>query len=232
VNKILIVDDDQNIRRLVRMFIEPAGFQVLEAGDGVEALKLMEQCRVDLVILDVMMPNMDGWRLCENIRGFYKMPVLMITAKAERHDKLKGFRLGADDYVTKPFDPQELVARVKALLRRYETDTSGIQEIGATRLDKGAYTVTVRKANKKVDEIVTLPKKEFELLFALASAAGRTVLREMLLENIWGFTFDGNERTLDVHIGRLRRKFPETESGFRIRTLRGLGYRLEILDGD
>jgi DNA-binding response OmpR family regulator len=224
MNKILIVDDDLNIRRLVRMFLEPAGFGVLEANDGVEALRIMEEHRVDMAILDIMMPNMDGYRLCENIRSYYEMPILMITAKAERRDKLKGFALGADDYVTKPFDPQELIARVKALLRRYTINTSGICEVGGTRLDKKQYTVTMQ------GKAITLPKKEFELLFTLASTPSRTFSREMLIENIWGFQFDGNERTLDVHIGRLRRKFPEAKSGFMIRTLRGLGYRLEVTE--
>lgn len=221
MNKILVVDDDRRIRDLVKIFLEPEGFQILEAADGVEALYIMEQDKVSMVILDILMPNMDGFTLCEKIREFYEIPLLMVTAKTETQDKVRGFGLGTDDYLTKPFDPQELVVRVKALMRRYEINTSGSIEIGLTRLDRKKYTVMMAGAAS------TLPMKEFELLFTLAGAPGRTFSREILIENIWGYDFDGNERTLDVHIGRLREKFPEDVSGFRIRTLRGLGYRLE-----
>jgi DNA-binding response OmpR family regulator len=220
-NKILVADDDRHIRELIKIFLKPEGFQILEAADGMQALQLMEQDKVDMLILDIMMPKMDGFELCRRIREWYEIPILMLTAKTETQDKIKGFGLGTDDYLTKPFDPQELVLRVRALMRRYEINTSGSIEIGNVRLDRKSYTVFTR------GEMFTLPKKEFELLFTLAGAAGRTFSRELLIENIWGYDFDGNERTLDVHIGRLREKFPLEKSGFSIRTLRGLGYRLE-----
>jgi DNA-binding response OmpR family regulator len=222
MHKILVVDDDRNIRNLVKVFLKPEGFEILEAADGEEALTVMEHTKVDMVILDILMPNMDGFELCESIRDYYEIPLLMVTAKTETQDKVKGFRLGTDDYLCKPFDPQELVARVKALMRRYEINMSGSITIGAVSLDRKKHEVVM------ADETFLLPKKEFELLFTLAGSSGRTFSREILLENIWGYDFDGNERTLDVHIGRLRGKFPEEKSGFRIRTLRGLGYRLEV----
>jgi DNA-binding response OmpR family regulator len=147
----------------------------------------------------------------------------MITAKSEIQDKAKGFSLGADDYLTKPFDPKELVMRVKALLRRYEINTSGTIEVGSLRLDRSSFTMETG------GRLETLPKKEFELLFTLAEAVGRLLTREYLIDNIWGFDFDGNERTLDVHIGRLREKLARKDSGVIIRTIRGLGYRLEVV---
>jgi DNA-binding response OmpR family regulator len=224
MHKILVVDDDRHIRELVKTFLEREKFEVLTAADGAAALAIMEQRKVDMLILDILMPKMDGWELCRRVRDYYEIPLLMLTAKTETADKIKGFGLGADDYLTKPFDPRELTARVRALLRRYEINASGHIEVGKVQLDRKKYTVTLTGV------VATLPKKEFELLFTLAGTAGRTFSREFLIENIWGWDFDGNERTLDVHIGRLRDKFPEAKSGFRIRTLRGLGYRLEVAE--
>jgi DNA-binding response OmpR family regulator len=207
----------------VRIFLEPEGFGLLQAADGAEALRIMESTQVALAIVDILMPRVDGYTLCKTIRRFYDIPVLLLTAKAETRDKLEGFRLGADDYLTKPFDPPELVARVRALMRRYEINCSGHISLARIELDRRAYTVTVAMSPP-----ATWSKKEFELLFLLAGSPGRTFSREMLLEQVWGFDFAGNERTLDVHIGRLREKLPEDVSGVRIRTIRGLGYRLEL----
>ncbi|MDR1292842.1 MAG: response regulator transcription factor [Clostridiales Family XIII bacterium] len=222
MNRVLVVDDDSHVRELARIFLEPEGFRVVEAADGAEAMRVMEGGGADLAILDILMPRVDGYALCAEIRRYYDIPILMLTAKSATPDKIRGFGLGADDYLTKPFDPQELVARVGALMRRYEINCSGRVEIGRTRMDRKAYTVTIAGGAP-----ATFPMKEFELLFMLAGSPGRTFSRETLIEKIWGFDFEGNERTLDVHIGRLRDKLGEEGSGIRIRTIRGVGYRLE-----
>lgn len=222
IPKILIVDDDPHIRELVSVFIEREGFQTYEAVDGLDALKKIEEVKVDMVILDIMMPNMDGYDLCYELRKYYDMPILMLTAKGETSQKVKGFHLGTDDYLVKPFDPLELVVRVKALLKRYQITVSQTIQVGNVLLNRKTFEVTVG------EQTVTLPLKEFELLFTLGSKAGRTCSREQLIEGIWGYDFEGNERTLDVHINRLREKFQEELSKFNIRTIRGLGYRLEV----
>lgn len=219
---ILVVDDDPHIRELVGVFLREEGFSVLEAADGREALVLLETTRADLVILDIMMPNMDGWQLCRELRELYDTPMLMLTAKGETSQKIKGFQLGTDDYLVKPFEPLELVARVKALLRRYRIAVSQRVQIGELLLDRKTYEVQVG------DKQLTLPLKEFELLFKLASYPGKTFSREELIEQIWGYDYEGDERTVDVHIKRLRERFPEERHSFRIRTIRGLGYRLEV----
>src|SRR5690606_6428414 len=219
---VLVVDDDPHIRELVRHFLQQEGLTVHEAADGAEALATVESVKVSLVILDIMMPNMDGWELCRRLREHYDFPLLMLTARGETSQKVKGFQLGTDDYLVKPFEPSELVARVKALLRRYRIAVSRQVRIGEVTLDRGTYEVTV------AGERIALPPKEFELLFKLASYPGQTLTRERLIEEIWGYDFEGNERTLDVHINRLRDRFPEDRHSFRIATVRGLGYRLEV----
>ena len=221
MSKILIVDDDAHIRELAGVFLRNEGFDICEASDGVEALALLETTRVDLVVLDIMMPKMDGWELCRQLKELYDFPLLMLTARGETRQKLKGFELGTDDYLVKPFEPLELVARVKALLKRYRIATSQSIQIGKLHMDRKTFEVTAN------GERLTLPLKEFELLFKLASYPGRTFSRDHLIEDIWGYDFEGNERTLDVHINRLRERFPEGEYSFRITTIRGLGYRLE-----
>mgnify|MGYP001074916570 CR=1 FL=1 len=221
MSKILIVDDDPNIRELIRVFLRNEGFDVYEAADGVEALATLATLKADLAILDVMMPNLDGWELCRELRAAYDMPLLMLTAKGETSQKVKGFDLGADDYLVKPFEPVELVARVKALLKRYRIAASQTIQVGELVMDRKTYTLTVQ------GESITLPRKEFDLLFKLASYPGRTFARDQLIEDIWGYDFEGNERTLDVHINRLRERFPEANHSFKIKTMRGLGYRLE-----
>lgn len=220
--KILVVDDDPHIRELIKVFLRDEGFDLYEANDGVQALSIFESLKVDLVILDIMMPNMDGWELCRELRKHYDIPLLMLTAQGETRQKIKGFELGTDDYLVKPFEPAELVARVKALLKRYRISTSQIVQIGDLVLNRQTYEMTAGGQD------LTLPLKEFELLFKLASYAGKTISREQLIEDIWGYDFEGNERTLDVHINRLRERFPENRHSFRIKTIRGLGYRLEV----
>jgi two-component system OmpR family response regulator len=223
MSKILIVDDDPHIRELVRVFLRNDGFEVIEAADGLEALSQLDSVKLDLAVIDVMMPNMDGWELCQELKATFDIPVLMLTAKGETRQKLKGFQLGTDDYLVKPFEPLELVARVKALLKRYRIEASQKIQIGELTIDQKTFQVTVD------GESLTLPLKEFELPFKLASYPGRTFSREQLIQDVWGYDFHGNDRTLDVHINRLRERFPEDKHSFKITTIRGLGYRLERL---
>jgi len=222
VVNILVVDDDPHIRELVRHFLQQEGFDIHEAADGEEALARLESVKADLIILDIMMPNMDGWQLCRELREHFDIPLLMLTAMGETPQKIRGFQLGTDDYLVKPFEPLELVARVKALLRRYRIAASQTVQIGEVTLDRKTYEVIVDGRS------TSLPLKEFELLFKLASYPGKTITREQLIEEIWGYDFEGNERTVDVHINRLRERFPEDRHSFRIATVRGLGYRLEV----
>ncbi|MBP1997073.1 response regulator transcription factor [Paenibacillus eucommiae] len=223
MNKIMIVDDDPHIRELVRVLLQKEGYTIVEAADGEEALSKLASLQVDMVILDVMMPRMDGWQLCSELRQHYDMPLLMLTAKGETSQKVKGFELGTDDYLVKPFDPLELAVRVKALLKRYRIAASQTVQIGDLLLNHKTYESSVGSHS------FTLPLKEFELLFKLASYPGKTFSREQLIEHIWGYDFEGNERTVDVHINRLRERFPEGQHSFRINTIRGLGYRLEVV---
>jgi DNA-binding response OmpR family regulator len=222
VSKILVVDDDAHIRELVRVFLRSDGFEIIEVADGMEALSVLDSVKADLAIIDVMMPKMDGWELCQELKATFDIPVLMLTAKGETSQKLKGFQLGTDDYLVKPFEPLELVARVKALLKRYRIESSQTIQLGKLTMDRKTYQIIDGAEN------LTLPLKEFELLFKLASYPGRTFSREQLIEDIWGYDFRGNDRTLDVHISRLRERFPEETHSFKITTIRGLGYRLEV----
>lgn len=221
--KVLVVDDDAHIRELVRLYLEDEGIEVVQKGNGAEALEYAENHSPDLVILDIMMPRMDGWDLCAKLRELGDMPILMITAKGEPADRIKGFKLGTDDYLAKPFDPMELTLRVKALLKRYRISCSQTVRLGYLQLDRRSYQVV----NKDGLEI-TLPMKEFELLYKLGSYPGQLFTRDHLIREIWGADYEGDERTVDVHIKRLRDRFPEHESDFRIVTLRGLGYRMEV----
>jgi DNA-binding response OmpR family regulator len=220
---ILVVDDDPHIRELVGTMMKQAGFSVIDARDGNEAIDRLTDKKVDLMIVDIMMPGMDGFEVSEAVRSYTDLPILMLTAKGETIDKVKGLTVGADDYLVKPFEPLELEARVKALLRRYHITTSKELKIGTITLFEDSYSAV----NEKGDSI-TLPRREFELLYKLASFPKKTFSREQLIDDIWGFEFEGDERTVDVHIKRLRGKFPGKDAGFSIRTIRGLGYRLEV----
>jgi len=221
LTKLLIVDDDPHLRELVSVFLKAEGFELLEAADGLEAVRLLDSKKIDIAVIDIMMPNMDGWELCREIRAHYDIPVLLLTAKGETSDKVKGFHLGADDYLVKPFEPPELVVRVRALLKRYRIAASQTVQAGKLSMNRNTHETTAG------GDAFALPLKEFELLFKLAGMPGKTFSREQLIEDIWGYDFEGNERTLDVHINRLRERFSEERHGFRIRTIRGLGYRLE-----
>ncbi|RJE91095.1 DNA-binding response regulator [Paenibacillus sp. 1011MAR3C5] len=221
---VLIVDDDPHIRELVSVILAKEGYQVQQASDGAEAMDAMDASPADMVILDIMMPNMDGWELCRNLREQYDIPILMVTAKGELQDKVKGFHIGTDDYIVKPFDPPELVVRVRALMKRYRIATSQQVSAGGLIMDRSTYQMSVN------GEPVTLPPKEFELLFVLIGNKGRTLARGSLIESIWGYDFDGNERTLDVHVNRLRERFAGWGVSARITTVRGLGYRMEAAE--
>lgn len=221
--KILVADDDAHIRKLMALYLRNEGFEIVEAADGVEALAVMENSAVDVVILDIMMPHMDGWELCREIRIQYpEIPLLMVTAKGESGQKVKGFQLGTDDYVTKPFDPLELVMRVRALLKRYRIAASQIIRLGGIELNRLAFKVF------RGDEELVIPFKEFELLFKLASHPGQIFTREQLIVQIWGMDYEGDDRTVDVHIKRIRERFAGDANHFRIETVRSLGYRLEV----
>lgn len=221
--KILVADDDVHIRELICLFLTNEGFETIQAGNGAEALSAMEASPVDLVVLDIMMPVMDGWQLCSELRSLYPdIPLLMVTAKGETGQKVKGFQLGTDDYLVKPFDPIELVMRVKALLKRYRIASSYRIRLGDFTLDQKSY-----KVSRGIEE-TSLPLKEFELLFTLASYPGQIFTRGQLIELIWGMDYEGDERTVDVHIKRLRERFADEAASFWIETVRGLGYRLEV----
>ncbi|MDM5350595.1 response regulator transcription factor [Lysinibacillus sphaericus] len=223
MTKLLMVDDDAHIRELVRVFLQNEGLEVIEATDGVDALSKLASEKVDMVIMDIMMPKMDGWALCEEIRSYHPdLPILMLTANGETAQKVKGFNLGTDDYLVKPFEPAELIVRVKSILKRYRIALSQVVEVGNVKLNRHTHEVDLN------GEIIVLRLKEFELLFTLASYVGKTFSREQLIEEIWGYDYEGDERTIDVHIKRIRERFPQELSGFVIRTLRGLGYRLEL----
>jgi two-component system, OmpR family, response regulator len=219
---ILIADDDPHVRELLRFYLAKEGYNVLACVDGNEASQLLEQESVQLAIVDVMMPGKNGWELCREIREFYDLPVIMLTAKGEVRDKEKGFLAGTDDYLTKPFEPTELLYRIKALLRRYQMVSKQIIVMNDTVIDRISHIVKVK------EELIHLPLKEFELLAQLASFPDRIFTRDQLLELVWGGDTESDSRTIDVHIKRLREKFTEKTNDFVISTVRGLGYKLEV----
>ena len=222
MNTILVVDDDMYIRELVTALLRSEGYVICEAANGREALGKLGTEKIDLCVLDIMMPHMDGFEFCKAARKYYEnLPVLMLTAKNDVSQKVKGFDSGCDDYLTKPFEGAELIVRVRALLKRYHIHSLKQITVGKLTLDKDSYCV---HTNGQAEDI---PRKEFELLCKLAEHTGRTLTRDQLIEDVWGYDFEGNERTLDVHINRLRERFPAKEYEFKITTIRGLGYRLE-----
>jgi len=224
MSTILVADDDANIRELVCLFLRNDGFEIAEAADGKEALAVYASTHIDLAVIDIMMPIMDGWTLCKELRRANPdLPLLMLTARGETWEKVKGFELGADDYLTKPFDPLELTARVRTLLKRYRIGSSQSIQFCNIILDRQTYKVM------RGGESLTLPLKEFELLYKLAGTPGQVYTRGQLIDQIWGIDYAGDDRTIDVHVKRLRERFATTP-GFRIETVRGLGYRLEVYE--
>lgn len=220
-SKVLIVDDEQDIRELIKFYMNKESYDVIEAKDGEEALEIFESEYIDLAIIDVMMPKMDGFELVENIKEIKDVPCIMLTAKGESKDKLRGFSAGVDDYVVKPFDPNELMARVKAVMRRYDINASNIIMLKDVELDGEKYEIRYK------DEIIHLPLKQFELLFELAKHPNQIFSREQLIEKIWGMDYDGFDRTVDVHIKRIRENIGHLP-GFSVVTVRGLGYKVEV----
>ncbi|XRG78976.1 response regulator transcription factor [Rossellomorea sp. GAMAL-10_SWC] len=218
---VLVVDDDANIRELISIFLSGEGYTVIEAENGQEALTLLEENYIQIVVVDVMMPEVDGYEFTKEVKKYYDIPILMVTAKGESQDKLKGFDLGVDDYVVKPFDPLEIVARVKALLRRFQLLSDKNIIIGNLTINQVKFEISAN------DQSITLPLKEFELLLKLASQAGRIFTRNDLIEQIWGLDYEGDERTVDVHIKRIRERLRELKATVEIVTIRGLGYKLE-----
>ncbi|MEG0255932.1 response regulator transcription factor [Vagococcus sp.] len=224
MGQLLIVDDDLAIRELMKLYLKNEGFDVVEAQNGKEALKIIEKQTIALLVLDIMMPEMDGWEVIKKIRSTdSEIPILMVTAKGETTHKIRGFQLGTDDYLTKPFDPLELVLRVKALLKRAKINTSQKIDLGPISLNRQSYEVL--KNQKKIG--MTL--KEFEVLFTLASYPNQIFTREQLITHIWGIDYEGDDRTVDVHIKRIREKFVDSKDIFLIESVRGLGYRLVIV---
>ena len=219
--KILIVDDESRMRKLVKDFLVRKNFEVLEACDGLEALDtFLENKDISLIILDVMMPKMDGWQVCEEIRTYSKVPIIMLTAKADERDELQGFELGVDEYIAKPFSPKILVARVEALLRRSGSLSENSKiNIGGIEIDKSAHLVKID------DTIIDLSFKEFELLTYFMENKGIALSREKILNNVWNYDYFGDARTIDTHVKKLRSKMGE--KGEFIKTIWGMGYKFE-----
>lgn len=225
--RILIVDDDRNICELLRLYLEKEGYETFIANDGESALAAYDEKKFDLVLLDVMMPRVDGWEACRRIRAKGNTPIIMLTAKGETFDKILGLELGADDYVVKPFDTKEVVARIKAVLRRSGRSGGGRRTDGALVFDN--LVVNITKYELKVrDEVVDTPPKELELLYHLASNPNKVFTRDALLDEVWGFEYYGDSRTIDVHIKRLREKLEGVSDQWSLKTVWGVGYKFEL----
>lgn len=226
--KILVVDDDKNICELLRLYLEKEGYSVTLAFDGREGLDAFAKASPDLILLDVMMPNMDGWQVCREIRKTSKCPIIMITAKGETIDKVLGLELGADDYVVKPFDSKEVVARIKAILRR--TSCAPEQTASSKKIvNFPKLSINLESYELKVDgKVVDTPPKELELLFHLASNPNRVYTRDQLLDEVWGFEYYGDSRTVDVHVKRLREKLEGVCQEWSLKTVWGVGYKFEV----
>ena len=225
--KILLVDDDPNIRQLVNLYLEKEGFEVSMADRGDAALKAFRQSPPDLMLLDLMLPGMDGWEVCREVRKTSNLPIIMLTAKDETFDKVLGLELGADDYIVKPFDMKELVARIKAVLRRYQQPEPSAESKALTfqglTVNIAQYTVSFKGRE------IEMPPKELELLHFLASHPNQVFTREQLLEQVWGYDYFGDSRTVDVHVKRLREKLEGGEAlGWQIKTVWGVGYKFEV----
>ena len=223
--KILLVDDDPNIRQLVNLYLQKEGFEVMMADRGDEALKMFKASPPNLILLDIMLPGMDGWQVCREVRKISNIPIIMLTAKDETFDKVLGLELGADDYVAKPFDMKELVARIKAVSRRFQAADAPEKELVFPGLTININQYTVMYMGKELE----MPPKELELLYSLASHPGMVFTREQLLEQVWGYDYFGDSRTVDVHVKRLREKLTEGEKlGWQIKTVWGVGYKFEV----
>ena len=221
---LLVVDDDPNICELIRLYGEKEGYKVTFVLNGSVGLDSFYETLPDVVVLDIMLPGMDGWEICKEIRKSYPVPIIMLTGKGEVYDKIKGLEIGADDYVVKPFDPNELFARVKAVLRRYNilNNDEGMLTLPGLTIDMKQYKIAC------FGEEMTLPPKEIELLYFLASQPNRVFTRQELLDQIWGYNFEGDARTVDVHIKRIREKLGKEAAQWELKTLRGIGYKFQV----
>ena len=229
LEKIMVADDDQNICELLRLYLEKEQYTVVIANDGNEAIAKFNSENPALILLDIMMPGLDGWQVCREIRKKSNVPIIMITAKGETFDKVLGLELGADDYVVKPFDAKEIVARIKAVLRRVSSGTQAEKAVRQDSYDKLVLNKT--RYELKVDgKVVDTPPKELELLFHLASNPNRVYTRDQLLDEVWGFEYYGDSRTVDVHIKRLREKLEGVSDQWCLKTVWGVGYKFETKD--
>ena len=223
--KALIIEDDGNISELLRLYLERDGFEVTQAADGGQGVDLAKSFEPDIVLLDIMLPVKDGWQVCREIRGFSKMPILMLTAKGETDDRVTGLEQGADDYIVKPFETKEVVARIHAVLRRYGLE----EESGDKKLSYDKLVINLDSYELIVDgKRIDTPPKELELLYRLASAPNRVFTRNQLLDEVWGFDYFGDSRTVDVHITRLREKLEGVSQQWSLKTVWGVGYKFEV----
>ena len=222
--KVLIIEDDANIAELLRLYLEKDGFTISIAPDGGAGVSMAQSFEPDLILLDIMLPVMDGWAVCREIRKTSKVPVIMLTARGESNDKISGLEMGADDYITKPFEIKELMARVHAVLRRYEPEETKSKKLNFDKLVINMESYELIVDGKKVDT----PPKELELLFHLASSPNRVYTRNQLLDEVWGFDYFGDSRTVDVHIKRLREKLENVSDRWALTTVWGVGYKFEL----
>ncbi|MBQ7114872.1 MAG: response regulator transcription factor [Clostridia bacterium] len=224
--RILIVDDDINICELLRLYLEKDGFQTEIVTDGIKAVEVFNSVNPDLVLLDIMLPGLDGWQICREIRKTSQTPIIMLTAKGETFDKVLGLELGADDYITKPFETKEVIARIKAVLRRSSAITSVTEAVKEVNFDK--LSINLTNYELKVNGVaIDTPPKELELIFHLASNPNRVYTRDQLLDEVWGFEYYGDSRTVDVHVKRLREKLEGVSDKWELKTVWGVGYKFE-----
>ncbi|MDD7194810.1 MAG: response regulator transcription factor [Clostridiaceae bacterium] len=225
--KILVVDDDNNICELLRLYLEKDGYEVTIANNGGDAVKLFQEISPSLMLLDIMLPVLDGWQVCREVRKFSDRPIIMLTAKGETFDKVLGFELGADDYVVKPFDAKEVLARVRAVLRRSGgSQPTDVKEVSYDKLVINLTNYELRVDGKKIDT----PPKELELIYHLASNPNRVFTRDQLLDEVWGFDYYGDSRTVDVHVKRLREKLEGVSDKWELKTVWSVGYKFETKD--
>ena len=222
--KALIIEDDANIRELLRLYLEKDGFEVFGVSDGSNGLREYKRINPDLILLDIMLPVMDGWQVCRDIRKKSSVPIIMLTAKGETNDKVSGLEMGADDYVTKPFEVKELIARVHAVMRRKDGETAMEKKLEFDKLTINLDSYELIVDGKKIDT----PPKEMELLFHLASSPNRVFTRNQLLDEVWGFDYFGDSRTVDVHVKRLREKLEGVSDKWCLKTVWGVGYKFEV----
>jgi two-component system OmpR family response regulator len=222
--KILVVDDDVNICEIIRLYLEKEGYEVLTAMDGKQAIEMFKEQAPGLVLLDIMLPVVDGRQVCSEIRRISNIPIIMLTAKGETFDKVLGLELGADDYIVKPFEPKELVARIKAVLRRYNNKDDTEKELTFPNMSINLSTYELKLGGK----VIEVPPKELELLYFLCANKNKVFTREQLLEQVWGFDYFGDSRTVDVHVKRIREKIEPYEKNWSLKTVWGVGYKFEI----